>query len=238
MSDVITRVNTIIWPFAILLIGFVVVQASLFLRHALKFNKKHELFSSEEIKEAIRTSAIATIGPAFSVVIVVLTLIPLLGAAVSFMRCGVIGAADFELLNANIAAETMGLSFGSENFTESAYTVAIFGMTFASAPYMIHLLLTCKPLDKAIMKENLKKRSFVPMLSMAAEMGFIGYWALDQGGKSVQNTAAIIAGLITAILVGVISQKSNIKKLKDWTMAIAMIGGMIGASVVNGFAGV
>lgn len=233
MSDVISRVNWLILPFAIILIGFVVVQATLFLRHALRFNSKHHLYTSEDLREVVKVSAIGTIGPAFSAMIVVLSLIPIVGPVVTYMRTGVIGAADFELLNANIAVESMGLSFGDANFTEAAFTVAIFGMTVASAPYFIHLLITCKPMDKAMIKASQKKRSFIPMLSMGAEMGFIGYWALEQGSASAANTATIIVSLICSLLVGVIAQKSNHPKLKEWTMAIAMVCGMIGGEITH-----
>ena len=233
MSDPVSRLNTLILPFAAILILFVVLQATLFLRHALKFNRKHQLYTASELREAVKTSAVGTIGPAFSAMVVVLSLIPIVGSVVTFMRCGVIGAADFELLNANIAVESMGLSFGDVNFTEAAMTVALFGMTIASAPYFIHLLITCKPLDKAMIKASQKKRSFIPMLSMGAEMGFIGYWALEQGSASVPNTVTIIVGLFCALGVGVLAQKSNHPKLKEWTMAIAMVCGMIGGELTH-----
>ena len=233
MSEAISRVNMLILPFAAILIGFVIVQATVFLVHALRFNRKHNLYTTQDLKEVAKVSAVGTIGPAFSAMVVVLSLIPIVGPVVTFMRCGVIGAADFELLNANIAVESMGLSFGDPDFSEAAFTVAIFGMTFASAPYMIHLILTCKPLDKAMIKASQKKRSFIPMLSMGAEMGFIGYWALEQGSASIPNTATIIVSLICALGVGVIAQKSNHPKLKEWTMAIAMVCGMVGGEITH-----
>ena len=233
MSEAISRVNWIVLPFCIILIGFVVVQATLFLRHALRFNSKHHLYTSEDLREVVKVSAVGTIGPAFSAMVVVLSLIPIVGPVITFMRCGVIGAADFELLNANIAVESMGLSFSDPSFNEAAMTVALFGMTIASAPYMIHLILTCKPLDKAMIKASQKKRSFIPMLSMGAEMGFIGYWALDQGSASIPNSATIVVSLICSLLVGVIAQKTNHPKLKEWTMAIAMVCGMIGGEITH-----
>ena len=227
MSEAISRVNWIVLPFCIILIGFVVVQATLFLRHALRFNSKHHLYTSEDLGEVVKVSAVGTIGPAFSAMVVVLSLIPIVGPVITFMRCGV------ELLNANIAVESMGLSFGDPGFNEAAMTVALFGMTIASAPYMIHLILTCKPLDKAMIKASQKKRSFIPMLSMGAEMGFIGYWALEQGSASIPNTATIVVSLICSLLVGVIAQKTNHPKLKEWTMAIAMVCGMIGGEITH-----
>ena len=225
------NITKAVWPFALLLTGFVIVQATLFLVHALRFNKKHSLYTAEELKDMAKTSVIATVGPAFSVVIVVLTLIPLLGSAVTFMRCGVIGAADFELMVANIAANTVGIPFGDPNFDEAVFTVAIFGMITASATYFIHLILTCKPMDNAVIKAATKKRSFLPMLSLAAAFGFLGFWAVDTGSKSIPNAVGVIAGLLCSMGLGVVCQKHP--KLKDWTMGLAMIGGMAAASIAN-----
>mgnify|MGYP006876760546 CR=1 FL=1 len=50
MTQAVKDVNSIVLVFAILLIGYVIVQATFFLRHALKFNEKYKLFSKEEIK--------------------------------------------------------------------------------------------------------------------------------------------------------------------------------------------
>ena len=99
----ITTVNGDILILAALLVGFTFVQAILFMRHALKFNNKHQLFTKDEIKSAIKSSAVISVGPSMSVMVVVLSLIPLMGPVVTFMRCGVIGAADFELINAKLA---------------------------------------------------------------------------------------------------------------------------------------
>ena len=43
MTQAVKNVNSIVLVFAILLIGYVIVQATFFLRHALKFNEKYKL---------------------------------------------------------------------------------------------------------------------------------------------------------------------------------------------------
>jgi hypothetical protein len=227
----VTIVNHDILLFAIVLVAFTMVQALLFMRHALRFNAKHKLFSQDEIKSAIKSSAVISIGPSMSVMIVVLSLIPLLGAAVTFMRCGVIGAADFELINAKLAVETIGVSFDDPNLSKGAFTLAVFGCTLASAPYFLHLILTCKPMDKLALKSVAKKRSFMPMLGMCASLGFLGYWFVDTGCKTTPNTAASVSALLVSLLVGHVSKK--VPKLADWSMAIALVCGMIVGSVVN-----
>ncbi len=230
MSPIISVVNTIAFPFCILLIGFVCVQALLFMSHAIKFNNKYGLFTKEEIKGAIKSSAVISIGPSLSVMVVVLSLIPLLGSVITFMRCGVIGAADFELVNAKLAMATIGTAFDDPHLTEAAFTVGFFGCTLASAPYFIHLILTCKLMDKMAIKSSQKRRSFLPLLGVSASMGFIGYWAIDTGRRSFPNTTAIITSLAVSYLVSRAAKKLH--KLADWNMAISLVCGMIAGTVV------
>lgn len=233
MTQAVKNVNSIVLVFAILLIGFVIVQATIFLRHALKFNAKHELFSKDEIKDAVQASAISSIGPSFSIVVIVLAMISLIGPAVTWMRSGVLGSADYELWIADIVSTQLGVTLGGEGFTEAAFTVAIFGMVLASAPFMVNCLITIKPLDKAMMKAAKKKNSFIPLLGMTAELGMMGYWALENGTKGVPNTIAIIASLLTAMAVVTWCKKGDHPKLSNWILAIALIAGMFVATVVQ-----
>lgn len=228
----VTTINKEIVVLAVLLVGFTFVQAFLFLRHALRFNEKHKLFTKEEIKSAIKTSAVISIGPSMSVMVVVLTLIPLLGAVVTFMRCGVIGAADFELSNAKLAVEAIGVAFDDPELSPGAFTVAIFGCTLASAPYFLHLILTTKAMDKMAFKSAAKKRSFLPVLGMCASLGFLGYWFVDTGCKTTQSTVATFTSM--AVSFGIAYLAKKVPKLADWSMSIALVCGMIAGGIVNG----
>ena len=75
MTQAVKNVTTAVWPFAIVLLGFVVVQSLLFMVNALKFNKKYKLYSKEDLKSIAKSSAISSIGPSFSVVVVVIAMI-------------------------------------------------------------------------------------------------------------------------------------------------------------------
>ena len=84
--------NGTIWVFAAILISLVLVQSFLFYRLASNFNKKNNLVSKAEIRDAVQTGAISAIGPSISSIVVALSLIAMVGGACTFMRCGVIGA--------------------------------------------------------------------------------------------------------------------------------------------------
>lgn len=233
MSQAVTNVTHVLWPFACLLLGFVCVQALLFMRHALKFNKKFNLYTRDELKEIGKISSIATLGPSLSVVVVVIAMINLVGPAVTWMRTGVIGAADYELWLASVVTDALGVELGGDGFTEAVFVCCIFGMILGSAPYMLNLIVSLKPMDTLATKQSTKKRSFLPILGMTAELGFMGYWALNTATKSVPNTAGIIAGLLTSLAVSRFIQKTGKEKLGDWVLGIALIGGMVVATIVD-----
>lgn len=231
MSDVIASMNGTLWIFAALLIGMVIVQALIFLRAALRFNKRNNLVTSEELKSAARSGTISVIGPAISNIVVALSLISMVGPAVSFMRCGVIGSPSWELFMADLSAQVAGVEFNSPEFTGAFFVLCIFGMTLASAPYFLTTIIALKPLDIAIEKNKAKKSSkgsFISDLGNAAMVALLGYLIVDYLKTPTQIIAVVVAGGVSYLLLKVIA-KTGIKWLGDWIMAIAMVVGMVAA---------
>jgi len=68
---------------------------------------------------------------------------------------------------------------------------------------------------------------------MTAELGFMGYWGLNTATKSLPNTAGIIGGLVTSLLISRIIAKTGKEKLGDWVLGIALIGGMVAATIID-----
>ena len=71
--DTIKIVNPTVLIFAAILIGFVLIQATVFLYKALRFNKEHQVLTKEEVNISVRTGIFSVIGPAFSVMIAALS---------------------------------------------------------------------------------------------------------------------------------------------------------------------
>ena len=160
----------------------------------------------------------------------------MVGSAVTFMRCGVIGAPMWELMMAEYTAQSAGVAFGGEGFTESIFVLCIFGMTFASAPYFLNTMITLKPLDVAAVKSEEaaaksegKKESFIPILGNAAMMGMMGYSIFDYF-LSLPKFAAFASAMAASVVLGALSKK--VKGLATWSMAIAMIVGMAVGQIV------
>ena len=234
MNETVSSMNGTLWIFAALLIGMVIVQAVIFLRATLRFNDKNKLVSKDEMKSALRTGTVSVFGPSISSIVVALSLIAMVGPAVTFMRCGVIGAPPWELMMADIAAQSVGVQFNTPEFTPAVFTLCIFGMTFASAPYFINTIITLKPLDTVVAKSKAKagnKESFIPSLGNAAMIGILGYMIVDYLKTPAQITAVLVAGIISYVIIKVIA-KTGKKWLGDWNMAISMVIGMTAGQIV------
>lgn len=233
MTNSVQNVNNVIWFFATILIAFVVLQATVFLRMALKFNKRNNILTDGEIKTAMKTGGISVIAPALSVTVIALSLITMIGPATTFMRVGVIGSASYELMLANIAAETLGVELGSNLFTEPIFVLAIFGMVFGSAPYFINCLLTLKPMDKTLQKSSKKKNSFIPILGLASSMGILGYSGMGQLIKGIPYIVSFFVSLLLAKFLMMYIAKTGKRGLSDWIMAICMVVGMTFAMIAK-----
>ena len=241
MSDVISKMNGEVWIFAAILILFVCVQALLFLRLALNFNKKNKLVSQAEISQSAKTGFVSVFGPSISTIIVALSLITMVGSGATFMRCGVIGAPAWELLMANTAAEAANVTLGTAEVTENIFTMCLFGMILGSAPYFINTIITLKPLDKAVIKANAAakkehKESFIPTLGSAAMMGLLGYSIVDYL-SSAASIVALIAALVVSYILMQVAKKTGQKWISEWNMAIAMVAGMAVGQIFTSIVG-
>ena len=234
MSTTVASMNGTIWVFAAILIAWVLVQSFLFVRHALRMNTTYSLVTKAEMNTAIRTGAIAAIGPSINSIVVALSLIAMVGSATAFMRCGVIGAPVWELYMANVAASTAGVSFGTPEFTKPIFVLCLFCMTLASAPYFINTIVMLKPLDMAVekSKKSGKKVSFIPYMSTAAMMGIMGYSILDYFATAGGASAAI-ASAIASYIVTLAARKINNPTLGSFNLAAGMVVGMAVGQIVT-----
>ena len=227
--EAIKNMNGTLWIFAIILICLVLAQSFLFLRLAMRFNRKHKLVSDEEVKEAVSTGAVAAIGPSVNSIVIALSLIAMVGSATTFMRCGVIGAPGWELLMANIASSTAGVTLGGEGFTEAIFIFAIFCMVLGSAPYFLNTMIMLKPLDTMVEKS---KVSFMPYLSNSAMFGLLGYSVMSNL-NSISSVAAVLASGVAYALFDKLAKKLDNSMLGSFSMAVAMIFGMLFGQIVK-----
>ena len=241
MSQTIANVNPIMWVFAVIIIGAVLLQSFLFLRFALSYNKKHNLMTKDEIKRAAITGAVAGVGPSMSNIIVALSLIVMVGSRGNLHPLRRHRRTDVRDEHRADCRQYNGSRLYLRLFTEPIFTCIFFTMTMASMPYAINLILTLKPLDMALEKtkqsakttssgKTISFSSYLGSATMLTLMGYMLYTYVTSGG--IQLLTAVIAGIGYFVYDKLVSHsKSNI--LRGLTLGVAMIIGMAAGQILT-----
>jgi hypothetical protein len=144
-----------LWIFASLVASVVIFQAIIFIRLASRTSSSVGM-TPQEVKVAIRTGAVSSLGPSLAIVFVVISLMTLIGNPVTLMRIGIIGSAAIETVGASLGAQAAGAELGDSSFTAQAFTTAVWVMCLGGMGWMLCVALFTKSLgkiqDKAVAK--------------------------------------------------------------------------------------
>ena len=113
-----------LWIASSIMVIAVVGQAIFFLRASLKEAKLIGL-QREQYVAGMRSSLITAIGPSFSPVIVLLSMIAVIGGPTTWMRLCDVGAGRTELAVVSLAAQAVGAEPGTDSFGLEAFTYSI-----------------------------------------------------------------------------------------------------------------
>lgn len=233
--DVIKEMNGQVWIFAIIEVGWVCVQAFLFLRLALNFNKKNRLFTNRELKSAAQIGAVATVGPALSTIVGALSLLAMMGSGTTFMRLGVIGSPQMELMNAQIASSISGVTLGGEGFTKEIFVLCLFCMGFSTIGGMLNTILTLKPLDYAVEKaktQHKKGPNYLKYLTSSAIFAVLGYNILNLY-KGLATGAAIAGAIVSFFAWDALAKKIGNRTMSTMGLPVGMVMGMLLGQIVS-----
>lgn len=98
MNDIMKLASgPVMWTISLVTIGIAILESVLIYQRAKKFVVKTNLLTSGEMKMCMKTGGIVAIGPATSAFVVSLSMISMLGAPITLMRVGMIGAPAHQL---------------------------------------------------------------------------------------------------------------------------------------------
>lgn len=228
--DGLGKANLVVWIFAIILIAFTFVQAALFVRRALQFNKKHHIYTSEELKSCVKTGIIAAIGPGVNTVFLGISLLALMGSGYTFLRLGVIGAPMFELMVVQYAAQFAGIDL-SHGLTPSILTFMVFAGCIGTACYVIAPIFTLRPIEMAGKSKD-GKPSMIMRVLPKVSIAIMFVLAIDYCSAKVTQAAAYIVGFLVGAVVFAFVSKGH-KKLAPWALLFSSIGGITAAQIIS-----
>ncbi len=231
-------------------LAFITVMCLVFLIKSYRAGIKIGM-DPKVLKKTITASATFTLLPSISILLGVIALSGTLGVPFSWLRLSVIGALQYELNVAEIAAQSVGLSGLNlgELSMESFVTIALV-MTFGILGGVICCIFFLKKyLNKLQAKpkaaetegeETKKKPGFGAHATTAMFVGlcaayigsYIGKLTPAGGSDFMPMIVAVIAALCMAVFEYFI-QKKNMLALENFSLAASMLLAMTAAVFIN-----
>lgn len=180
---------------------------------------------------AARTGFISSLGPSFGIAIVIISLISIMGAPVTLMRIGIVGSAATETAAAQIGANAFGVELGGPDFNAQAFTTMVWTMCLGGMGWLVFTLLFTKTLGKTEKVVRRRNPKAMAVVSLAAMLGAFGYLLAEQIVSGLSYAASGVFALAVMVTLMIVSDKWNISWLREWSLGISMVCGMIGGSV-------
>jgi len=202
------------------------------------------------LKKAITNSAVFTILPSVGILVGVITLSGTLGIPLSWMRLSVVGALQYELSVAEIAAEAIGLSglklsemsVGAFSTISLVMTVGILGGGLCCIFFLGRYLrrLSRKPKKETLPEVGTpaKKSNFGAIAMTAMFIGLCTAYISSYIGELVNHGSymplftAAAAGAIMALFTW-LGKKKRFRWLEDFDVALSMLLAMAAAVLLQ-----
>lgn len=229
MSEVMELANSkMLWFIAALIVGCVFFQAFKFMSLASKASASVGM-SKKDVRAAVRTGAISSIGPSVAIIIIAISLISLIGNPVSLIRIGIIGSAPIETVGATLGAQAVGSELGTESFTKQAFTAAVWVMCLGGMGWLLFTAIFTKSLGKIQKKaaSTEARMSAFKVISTGAMIGAFGYLGSSQMVAGLGASSVLLVSAISMPIIMTIANKLNLSWLKEWSLGIVVLIGLI-----------
>lgn len=226
MKDYLQIANNKIFFFCgAIMITFIVLQSLLFFRLAYNEGLKLGLTKAKMLR-AFRTGAISTIVPTIAVIVALITMVPVLGVPIPWIRLSVIGSAPYELMAAGIGAKAMGVdSLGGAGYNSQVFSASVWIMCIGSVWSVSLVAFLLKRIKKRYTKNigaDPKWRAVLMNAAFLESSAFLLPIPLQRAGFLV--TLLCGASIMTVLALIIVKLKQN--WLKEFALALSMIGAM------------
>ncbi len=218
--------DTALWLIAFAVVSVVAVQAGCYIR--LAFSEARKIgFPREKCYLALRAGATSAVGPSIAVLIVMVGMISMVGAPISWLRLSVIGAAPTELTAATVGAQAYGVEFGSPEYDIMAMATSWWTMTINGIGWLLVVAVFAHRLERVRERVGGGDPRWLAILSGAAMLGcfaFLNSRSIIAGGG---RPVAAVAGGVAMVVFLLISKRAS--WLKEVSLGLAMLAGMAAA---------
>ncbi|HAE91608.1 MAG TPA: DUF5058 domain-containing protein, partial [Tissierella sp.] len=202
------------WLAAGLAISLALFQAIIFAKKSYSTGKEIGL-TEEQMKSAIKSSFITSLGPSFVILTGLLSLLVTVGGPMAWMRLSFIGSVMFEMMAAGFGTEAVGVKMGIDPMTNIAFANAVWTMILGSLGWIVFSTLTADKMEKVQTKFSKGDKGLLSIISITAMLGSFGSLVSGHLMAMNKNTIAALAGGAIMLILSPISEKKNIKWLKE-----------------------
>lgn len=227
MDDAMKIANSLpMWIACGLAVVVVIGQAVILWSNAMKAGKKMGI-TDEQMKKAMKSSAITSIGPSVVILSGMLSLLITVGAPMAWMRLSLIGSVMFESLAAGFGTQSVGVTLGVDTLTAKALTMAVWTMILGSIGWVLFATFSSSRMDKVQHKISGGDPKKLIGISVAAVVGSFCALSSSHLVKLNKNSISCVIGAVIMAVLLTISEKKKIAWLKEWKLTFAILGGMI-----------
>ena len=225
-------------------LGFIVIMCVVFLIKSYKTGLQIGM-DKKVLKKTITSSATFTLLPSISILLGVVALSGTLGVPFSWLRLSVIGALQYELNVAEVAAQSYGLSglkvneLNMEAFVTIALvmTVCILGGVVCNIFFLKKYLnkVQSKPKKEVADSEKPSKPGFGDYATTAMFVGLCAAYIGTYVGKAIPREGSSVLPLLVAIIAAAVMALCEylIKaKKKAWLENFSLAGSMLFAMIM------
>lgn len=247
MNEYLSAVNSgIFYAIVALVLLFITVMCVVFLVKSYKAGLRLGM-DKKVLKKTITSSATFTLLPSISILLGVIALSGTLGVPLSWLRLSVIGALQYELNVAEIAAQSFGLSgLNVSEMNMTAFVTIALVMTVGILGGIVCCIFFLKKYMKklnASPKKEKKEGGKPGFGAHATTAMFVGLCAAYIGsyiGKVTPGGGSDVMPLIVAAVAAVcmavfefLIQKKKMLVLENFSLAASMLIAMAAAVVIN-----
>jgi len=223
--------DPVLWAMAMPLVILVAIQAGIFSKKAFAAGNSVEL-TKKEAKDAFRIGAISAIGPALAVFVVMLGMMAVVGAPMTWLRLSIIGAAPTELAASTMGAQAMGVEFGSEGYGILEFANSVWAMSLNGIGWLLFVGLFTHKLEGIRDKVSGGDSKLTGEIGGAAMLGAMAFLV---GGHLIAGSGRLVAALASGIAMVILSKLAvKVPKLLEYNLGISMVVGMVAAMIYIG----
>lgn len=150
----------------------------------------------------------------------------------AWMRLSLIGSVMFESIAAGFGTSAVGVQLGADTLTPLALDMAVWTMILGSIGWVIFATISANRMDKVQHKISGGDPAKLVAISGAAIIGAFASMSASHLVKLNKNSLSCVLGAVIMGVLVTLSEKKDIKWLKEWNLTIAILAAMIITAVI------